>query len=194
MNGVDYPQMVNAVRYVTTNFNIALFGIDAGGGGLALRDYLAQEWVDTRTGKKHPPLLEVGNPSHELMTGERVVYLYNFSLPFINEVYQLLRADLQHGRIQFPIHIGKNPDKKVEKISQNIYMTKVELQMLTPVPTSVGVKFEVPARFKMDRATALVLANKTRHDLEVIKLGQLPDMEFSGFWVREITYPGGAYV
>lgn len=194
-NGKDYPTMVNVIRRVVKDFPVAMIGIDAGGGGLTLKDYLARSWIDPTDGKEEPPLLDMDDSLHQTWDGLQICRYYNFTIPLINEMYTKLKADFEHRRLLFPLHINKvvkEEDKPYEEVSKDMFMTKLELQTLTPVQTTWGVKFErAVTRFKKDRATALALANKVVHDLDDLKKSTRATPTI-GYWVGPAFGGAGA--
>lgn len=181
MNGVTYQEMTAAVRSAFENFNISRIHMGAGGGGLTLKDLLAEAWK-TADGNKMLPLLDMDDALHQAKDGLKIIKIVKESAPKNNELYMNLKAEMQHKRLQFPLDV-KSVDRESQKFAnvyREILALKQELMVLEAIPNASGTyfKFTVPAKYKKDRATSLVMANDAALDLaksdRVETFGELP--------------------
>lgn len=163
-NGISYPEMVYVIRKVLNDFPIHRICMDTGGGGLALKDLLAEPY-DNKAGVKGPPILDMEDKDTENLIGLRILQMINFTRPIVNDLYMRLKADMQHAQVLFPQNVLRHGDQDIDNAAKNIVETKKELLMLQAEAKGNHYTFEVPAQFKKDRATALVLSNMAANQL-----------------------------
>lgn len=162
LNGVTYQEMTAAVRQAFEDFSVSRIHIGAGGGGLTLKDLLAENWKNSH-GDTMLPLLDMEDPLHEAKDGLKIIRMVKETAPKNNEMYMGLKAEMQHKRLQFPLDVRSQDkeSKKLQRVYDEILALKQELMVLEAVPNASGTyfKFTVPAKYKKDRATSIVLAN-----------------------------------
>jgi len=187
MNGATYQEMTQAVRDVFVKYSIVRIHLAAGGGGLTLKDLLAEPWINT-DGERMPAILDMEDPTHEQKDGLHVLKLINETSKKNNELYMNLKADLQHKRLLFPVDV--NPSvREVKHISEayrELLALKRELLVLEATPHGMYHRFEVPNKYRKDRATALVMGVDAAIDLgridKIELVGELP----LGFFVDAV--------
>lgn len=181
-NGITYQQMIYEIRKALKEFPVSRIYMDAGGGGLTLKDLLAEPY-DNKQGVSGPPILDMNDKATEGLFGARILSVVNFTRPFVNDLYMRSKADMQHGTIAFPLNVVHHGDKNLNMIAENIIETKKELLMLQAEPMDNYYKFSVPPQFKKDRATSFALANWAANEVlenPILIQKQEPAV---GFWV-----------
>ena len=185
LNGATYPQMTDAIREKVENFpGIVRINIGAGGGGLTVKDLLAEPWKNVN-GEPMLPILDEEDPEHENREGLFLVKIIQETAKKNNEMYNNLKAEMQHKRLLFPIDVRSftREAQVMQKSYKEILATKRELLVLEAIPKGAYLRFTVPSKYRKDRATALVLSLDGALELgkgsKVTKVGELP----VGQWV-----------
>lgn len=168
LNRATYPEMNEMLRKTFIEYpSIVQVAIGAGGGGYAIKDLLAEEWLDRETGKLHGKMLCVfgEDEKHDQMIGTRIIKLIDESGRLNNFVYTSLKRDMENQVFLFPSprHYGLDglSPREYEAV-QEIIKTQEEFLKLQAIPMANGLlKFEPPNNKKdrKDRATAVALAN-----------------------------------
>jgi intein/homing endonuclease len=191
--GIPFPKQVDLIRGEIHHgrFNVTKICMDAGGGGMGLRDLLMQQWHDKVNNAVQPPITELKNvldkenwDSTKILP---ILSLVTFTIPTIDEMYTSLRADMEHEKIQFPITIRRDLDPRSERMGKELALLKSEMQHLTPKPTSRGMTFLEDSRIGKDRITSLVLSNMAANLLYKKELGLAEEDQFAiptGFWAK----------
>jgi hypothetical protein len=145
----DWTKSTYDLRDIINVFNPVRIGIDAGGGGTTIKDNLCT-----------PALLREGEQQIWLWNDEKekeykglhILELVQFSnYNWRNEAHFSLQNDLYHRRIMFPkdtsaraISNSQN-DKDPERILDEIYKSKIELNSIILSQTPMGLNhFDVP--------------------------------------------------
>lgn len=184
LNGKTFQEMANTIRNVLENFNIVRLHIGAGGGGLTIKDLLAEQWFN-KDRQKMLPILDMEDKAHEGKDGIFLIKMVNESARRNNELYMNLKAEMQHKRLLFPVDVRttERDAKKIQETYNEILSLKRELMVLEAQPSGVYHKFVVPPKYKKDRATALVMALDAALDInkadKIEEMGELP----LGIWV-----------
>lgn len=165
INGGSYKDMTNAIRVCTINFNITRIHMDRGGGGEAVKEELADPWVDPLTKETHLPILDMDDPGTENIKGLRYLRMINFHGAKHSNLFTNLKSEMEHGRVAFPITFKRDPDKKMEKLGQELMMLKQELMVLQHDSRGTNFHFSAPAKYRSDRAVALTLAVDTQIEI-----------------------------
>lgn len=182
-NGIRYQEMEKLIRECTVDYNIVRIHCDKGGGGETIRDLLREPWDDYRTGTSYDPILDIEDESLLNVEGLKYLKLINFQGNKHATLFANLRAEMEHKRLLYPIHIRKHVDKKIERANMEIKALKTELSVVKPKPIGASLKFEVPANFRKDRAVALTLAVDAALELHVPGWNKLQIQELPmGFW------------
>lgn len=152
--------MANLIRDLHRRFGFSRICIDAGGGGLQIRDLLEEDFVDADpdTGEtiKYPALVEMD--SH--LPGEHIVEMVNFSSEWINTVAYDVLSKLDTQRIWFPA-IPRDGDDALEMIYEEIKELKNEMSNIIaePLPHKGHMRFKTASKSaKKDRVSALWMA------------------------------------
>lgn len=187
LHEATYQQMHKMIRYYLRMFEISDIAIGAGGGGLTIKDLLAEEWFDPITKETYSRILDDEDEKHMLLKGLRIVRMIKESNQLNSFMYSTLKSDMENGRFYMPtplIYLDEELNIKEQKIMKEIITTQNEFLKLEAVPTSFGYRFEVPDQRKdrKDRATAVVLMNyifsEKRKEIEK------PHKEVPvGFWI-----------
>src|SRR3990167_330930 len=167
--GVDVARSAKGDNFAICieDFNLSAVYMDASGGGAALKDLLMTNWIDVRTNKKHSPIIDAEDKELQNINGLKILYMKNFTQPFISLMYHSLKASMQHDKLKLPIDRRRDPDIGLEKICQNIIHLKQELVMLRAESAGPYVKFTTSSKQKKDRATALGLANLAANEIGI---------------------------
>lgn len=158
-NGVRFQDTTSAVKSFVEKFNVILIVIGSGGGGSTVKDLLAEEWVNSE-GEKMLPILDMDDELHAKIEGLRIVKMVSETAKKNSEMYMQLKAHLQQKKLLFPldVSVGAKENKQMAELYKQISSLKKELLVLEAIPQGMYHKFEVPSKYKKDRATSLVLA------------------------------------
>lgn len=169
--GMPFPKMNQFVREQLHlhGFNISKIFMDFGGGGRALGDLLAQSWI--HDGIRYPPIVLDNNPySPDYLS---ILRLIHFNETSIDYMYKLLKADMEQGKVLFPLTTRKDPDPYIQEQGQEMGLLKMEMRHLAPVQGTRGTKFEAAPGIGKDRVTSLVLANYASNASYVENIGSI---------------------
>lgn len=185
-NGATYPEMTSIIRKLAYDFNVRWISMDSRGGGLAIKDLLAEKWTDPITKDEYPPILDAEDDLYDNIVGLHILHMVNFHGMLIEGMFANLKSKIDHRRILFPIDIRHSSDKNFEDVANNIIKLKQELFMLEPVVRGKHLNYEVPSGYKKDRATSLVLALKGWDDMNLMKIKEDdgPAEPAVGFWLE----------
>lgn len=193
LNGGTYQEMIAVIRGICQKFSVSAIGIGQGGGGLTLKDYLAEEYVDPDTGKIYPRLLDVDDEDQKYDTGLRIVHMVVESMPLNNYMYSTLKADLEHGRVTMPLTMVSNNDllndndfsPKQKDAVIEISKMKTEMLAIQAEPTTAGFKFVVDENFGKDRITAFVIGNHVANQVNKAPVEEEEEWG-EGFWITSV--------
>lgn len=157
-NGIRYQEMEKIIRQSCVDYNIVRIHCDKGGGGETIRDLLREPWEDSRTGVLYDPILDMEDDSTSDISGLRYLKLVNFHGNKHATLFSNLRAEMEHGRMLYPLHINRHENREIERANLEIKAVKSELAVIKPKPVGSSLKFEVPGSFRKDRAVGLTLA------------------------------------
>ena len=176
-NGITFQEMANMTRNMLLDFNVIRIHMGPGGGGLALKDLLAERWVN-RDGELMPSILDMDDPEHQAKDGLHVLRMVNESAKKNNELYMNLKSEMQHKRLLFPIDVrsfSEKESKYIKDVYKEVLATKRELLVLEAIPSGIYHKFTVPNKYRKDRATSLVMAVDA-----AIEVGRVDKVETTG--------------
>jgi hypothetical protein len=188
LNGASYPEQEACIRRLARLFNVTRIDMDLRGGGQALKDLLAQNWVDPETKQLYYPILDIDDDKFKYMNGHRILRMFPSTQPSNNLMYTVLKGAMEKQLVQFPIDILKHGDAQLDKVAIEIIRTKRELYMLSAEPRGNMFHYDVPRGHKKDRAVALGLAHLAAQEVFeetriVNDINNMPD----GFWVGQNT-------
>ena len=173
-----FPKMAQILEDLCLAFNIQSIYMDAGGGGLAIKDILAENHRNLPGG----PLLDVSDEAHQQKAGRHIVTMCNFGTEFIEDSnYAALRL-LEHGEISFPSPPTSDSPRPAEDESWTT-ITRMLQQMQTIIITETPTgktHFDVPKGeghgiHKKDLYTAFMLAARGIYDF--LYAEGIPDSE-----------------
>ncbi len=157
LNGKSYPIMVQEVRKILIKFPVTLVLMDSGGGGQAMKDYLAEPWIHTETREKMLPILDMEDENFIDKVGLKILKMINFHGSKHSSLFVNLKAEMEHNRVWFPLNVKRDKDPEIELMYQNFSGLKTELMIMEAKPKGAYLNFSVPNRFNMDRACAAAL-------------------------------------
>lgn len=165
-----YGEMADLIRSLKRKFNVVGIGMDAGGGGYAIRDLLVRpsSYIDGNGQMAlEPPILQImgENPTHDaISSGDRILHMINFQNKWINDSAQSLRRALEAREILFPTapRGGSDIDEEKCKVLEDINALADELVSLKTEPLkrmSSYLKFEKSSESSLiDRAMSAIIA------------------------------------
>lgn len=186
----DFPRMNRRIRQLLRDFNVARIAIDYGGGGLAVRDMLAEEFLnlDEYTGEHNveEPILPIDEKQFPDRVGKRILDVVYFSPKEIHQMNVDLKADMEHKRILIPKEPVFGDDEVFNHYQEFKKLEEELISIITTVRPSGIIHFDTPSKSAIkDRYTAMLLANKAARDY--IRLKSVPVEKKQplavGFWV-----------
>jgi len=172
-----FPKMTQTIMNICKDFNVIAINLDAGagGGGLAIKDLLAEE---ERWGASQR-ILDVGDEELEDLTGRHILHLFNPS-PKTNAeaVYSSLNL-MENGNLTLPRRPQPTGSTEtsfkeldtLEGLYDTVETMTRQLMMIEVSETRSGVAhFDVPsggghASQKKDLFTAFILASRMAYEL-----------------------------
>lgn len=180
LNGAPFQQMAELVRKFVVEYNPVELYMDAGGGGLALKDLLAVEGVDPETGDLLLPVFDKNDDSVDAdIPGYHIITMVNFrETSLIHNMGVEVKKAFQQGRIKMPINMVRygalgdeflesDEEKELANAFKEVMALKKECVLIKSVPSGNWFKFEMPTSaesgesrkdLRKDRWTALNLA------------------------------------
>ena len=178
MNGATFQDMTTMIRRYFIDFNVSKIKIDAGGGGMTLKDLLREPWDDYVTHQRIKPLVD----KEDTLEGLRVIEMVNITSEKHNNLYMNFKSELEHGRVKFPINLRRDSDAELERIGQELIALKTEMQVVTAKPRGKYLYFEAPnKKFRTDRIMSTMLAIDCY--IEDSKLQEDEDCLAVGSWI-----------
>jgi hypothetical protein len=164
---MPFPEMVKVIEDLCDSFNVQSIYMDAGGGGLAIKDILAENNRGHRAG----PILDPNDEVHQTKSGRHILTMCNFGTDFISESNFAALRLLEHRDLLFPsIPREQDPTPAQEESWQTIRTMKQQMQTIQLAETPTGKHhFDVPkgeghGRQKKDLYTAFMLAARCVYD------------------------------
>lgn len=164
----SFPKMAALVEELSQLYNLESIYMDAGGGGLAIKDILAENAARDPRG----PILDAGDEIHLAKSGRHILKMCNFTSDFISESNFAALRLLEHRDLLFPsLPLGDEVSAVVEESWQTIQAMKQQMQMIELSETATGKHhFDVPrgeghGKQKKDLYTSFMLAARAAYDL-----------------------------
>ena len=112
------PNMVERIWRLIANFNIVAIGMDRGGGGQTVADFLARGMVIG--GTNFAPILDKDDDRYRGVDGRRILKLVDFQTNWIEGANHNAKFLLEKANIVFPGHSleGATTDKKLEEMGR----------------------------------------------------------------------------
>jgi len=183
-----FPEMAQKVRQLTREFNVVRIAMDYGGGGLSVRDQLAEESVvyDPKTGEyiEETPILPIDPKEFPERQGRRILDVVYFSPKEIHQMNIDLKSDMEHNRLIIPRQ-ANDRDEESEEVYAEIVQLEEELRNIVATVKPSGVlHFDTPNKNQIkDRYTSLMLAVKAAKDYQAEQDQKVKPTELAwGFW------------
>lgn len=164
----SFPKMAAQLEELSQVYNLESIYMDAGGGGLAIKDILAENAARDPRG----PILDGGDEIHLAKSGRHILRMCNFTSDFISESNFAALRLLEHRDLLFPtLPLGDEVPSVVEESWQTIHSMKQQMQMIELSETATGKHhFDVPrgeghGKQKKDLYTSFMLAARAAYDL-----------------------------
>lgn len=164
---VAFPKMAAIIEDLCDAFHVEHIYMDAGGGGLAIKDILAEN------SRQHPmgPILDPEDEVHMMKTGRHILTMCNFSTDFISESNFACLRLLEHKDLLFPsVNKEEDPNAQADEAWETIQRMKQQMQTIELTETPTGKHhFDVPkggghGEQKKDLYTAFFLAGRCVYD------------------------------
>ncbi len=167
LQGESFVHAAQIVDELCDAFNVQSIYMDAGGGGLAIKDILAENPRGHRAG----PILDPDDELHQLKSGRHILTMCNFGTDFISESNFAALRLLEHRDLLFPVvPTSDNPTPAAEESWEVIQAMKNQMLMIELSETPTGKHhFDVPkgeghAKQKKDLYTAFMLVARCLYD------------------------------
>jgi hypothetical protein len=137
------PDMVRRIFELNNQFHIVEIGIDKGGGGQQIADFLAEGTVED------PPLFDMDEEKYRGMRGKHIVKLIDFTSAWIEQANNDAYNMLQRRQMCFPSP-NMGAETKESKIQDEVSMTieKMISQLLSIEPSETRlagkIRFDLP--------------------------------------------------
>jgi hypothetical protein len=167
VRGLHKPKLleqVKLVREVVRRFEPKLMVIDQGGGGLALKDALAEPYkrFDSAQGNYviDPPLVEI-NTQMAPPEAQRILLVKQFDDVLNTHLSFTTKADFENKRLLVPRDLPDDASDEYETIFGDIQQAMSEFLSIEAIPLSRGTfRFVTPnKKAKKDRYSAVLYAN-----------------------------------
>ena len=163
LNGRPFQEMNDLIRETLNHFSVIGIWMDAGGGGLALKDLLAQPWVDPETGDTLPPILDAEDesiPDEIRENALNILHMVNFTPAIVHQMGIDVKAAIQRGTLRFPVDIHSDSDPDYLQACLEMIATKREIVQIRANPSGNYFRYDPPkkSRYRKDRWTAVNLA------------------------------------
>ncbi len=162
-----FPKMASLIEDLCISFNVGHIYMDAGGGGLAIKDILAQN----NSGHPAGAILDPEDEIYMLQRGRKVLTMCNFSTSFIEESNMSALRLLEHSDLLFPTPPkGDTPSLLEEESFKTISTMQQQMQQIVITETPTGkIHFDVPkggghGSEKKDLYTAFMLTARGLYD------------------------------
>lgn len=189
-NKLPLPIVANKIRELVKEYKIILIGMDAGGGGLAMKDLLGDPMTAT---VPEDILLDVDDEETVSRRGSRILRMVNFSSSWIAAANYEMKASFEHKRLMLPnMQVADafiKPDKDEDDVSDNMisdyFETINQIVSIELTMTKGGIlHFDTHnQRTKKDLYTSVLIVHKILADY--IKTGFRPKELATGGWLGQ---------
>jgi hypothetical protein len=158
LNGQAYQVIRDEIRKFLVGFNVIDLWMDKLGGGEAVADLLAEDWLDYETGEKYPPILTVDSPRSD---GTKLLTFIVADNALNHRMGHMAKKHIEKGRFIFPTLFDKHPEKEVEMAYLDLIMVKKEVTNIQAIPAGNFQKF-IPtkgSKLRKDRWTTFCYAS-----------------------------------
>jgi len=181
------PLIAEVIRKLIKTYKVSLIGMDAGGGGLAMKDLLSNPLT---AGDPSDVILDMDDEATIGMRGTRMLKMVNFATQWISDANFEMRSSMEHKKLLFPAHFSSDtflsadaPKTLDEEMLFEYFRQLEELQSIVMTATKAGsLHFDTPnQRMRKDRYTSLLIAHKVCSDF--IKASFVQKELVSGGWL-----------
>jgi hypothetical protein len=160
--------MASVIEDLCRLFKVVGIYMDAGGGGLPIKDILAENR------QNHPdgPLLDLNDEVYHAKHGRKILTMCNFSTSFIEDSNNMALNLLEQGQLNFPTPPRDyEPSPLQEESFLTITRMQQQMQTIEISETKTGkLHFDVPkgeghGRQKKDLYTSFMLAARCIYDM-----------------------------
>lgn len=162
-----FPKMSTVLEDLCMAFNVQSIYMDAGGGGMAIKDILAENHRSLPGG----PILDPEDEAHQQRTGRHILTMCNFGTEFISDSNFAALRLLEHREILFPSPPREVEPREADEVSwATITRMLQQMQTIVITETPTGkIHFDVPkgeghGRNKKDLYTAFMLVARGIYD------------------------------
>lgn len=169
-DNTPFPDLCQAVRDLIDSYNIIMIAMDAGGGGLTMKDLLADPMT---TIDKNKVILDMEDESTQTREGRRILKMIDFSPKWIADSNFDMRGSMEHGRLLFPdINMADTfilPETDLDNVEDTMVFefTKLvdELQSIIVTQTKMGsLHFDTKeSHMKKDRYSSLLIGHSAAY-------------------------------
>lgn len=186
-----FPEMAAYIRNLLRLYNVEMISMDAGGGGLTIKDLLADPMTaDSKT----DVILDLEDENNITKEGRRILKMVDFVPKWIADANFNMRASMEHKKLLLPDlnladrYIKPEEDKSDIEDTMLFEFLKLvdELQSIIMTATKTGVlHFDTKENhMKKDRYSALLLAHSAAYGF--IKSGfDVVELAEGGFLGRD---------
>lgn len=166
-----FPKMASVLEDLCMSFNVQSIYMDAGGGGMAIKDILAENHRSLPGG----PILDNEDEAHQQKTGRHILTMCNFGTEFISESNFAALRLLERRELLFPspsrAEVLSEQRRNTEDESWstiNRMLQQMQTIIISETPTG-KIHFDVPKGaghgvHKKDLYTAFMLAARGIYD------------------------------
>lgn len=164
LHKTPFPQMAAVIENLCRDFHVEHIYMDSQGGGLAIKDILAQNLANDGRG----PILDPQDEVHQLKKGRHILKMCDPSVNFISESNFAALRLLEHRDILFPcvpLDVDPEADPSLAKDEswQTIQKMKMQMQTIAISETPTGKHhFDLP---KGEAKIAAIGQQKRQKDL-----------------------------
>lgn len=166
-----FPEIAQFIRELLKKYNVVQVGMDAGGGGLAMKDLLANPL--TANGEDEI-LLDADDEETIGRRGRRILRMFNFSGHWLAEANFDMRASLEHKKLLFPdiamsdTYIKPEQDGVDTEDTMLVEHAKLldEVQSIVMTATKGGtLHFDTPnTHMRKDRYSSLLIGHRVAYN------------------------------
>lgn len=165
------PLIASEIRRLIRLYNVTLIGMDAGGGGLAMKDLLGD--VITAADKEDI-ILDIDDENANNRHGKKILKMINFTSDWIHQSNFEMRASFEHKRLMLPnLRSGETfikPDIGIEDVDDAMILEFFELvkeleSIIVEVKKSGVMHFDTEKQsLRKDRYSSLLIAHRITAD------------------------------
>jgi hypothetical protein len=140
---VPTPRMVERIFQLNNLFNIIEIGIDRGGGGQQVADFLAEGTVDNL------PILDMDAEKYRGMSGEHKLKLVDFSSSWLGQANNDAYNMLERRQICFPdkrLGVATKDSGAIDNVHDTMERMIAQLLSIEPTETRLAgkIRFDLP--------------------------------------------------